>query len=48
MCGVGHGAMAARIHIETAAQHAEWLSGRSRQQQLAQHGSPARTAAAGR
>jgi cytochrome c oxidase subunit 2 len=25
ICGIGHGVMAARIHIETADQHAQWL-----------------------
>ncbi len=27
MCGIGHGIMGARIHVETAAQHAAWLAG---------------------
>ena len=26
MCGIGHGVMAARIHIETPEEHAAWLS----------------------
>jgi cytochrome c oxidase subunit 2 len=26
MCGIGHGIMAARIHVETAEQHAAWLA----------------------
>jgi len=33
MCGIGHGAMAARIHIETPQQHAAWI--RSTQSALA-------------
>lgn len=28
MCGIGHGAMAARIHIETSEQHAQWMRDR--------------------
>jgi len=26
MCGLGHGAMAGRIHVQSAAQHAAWLA----------------------
>ena len=26
ICGIGHGVMAARIHIEDAATHAEWIA----------------------
>ncbi len=26
MCGIGHGIMGGRIHIETAAQHASWMA----------------------
>ena len=29
ICGIGHGVMAARIHIEDATQHATWLSASS-------------------
>lgn len=29
MCGIGHGIMAARIHIETPEKHAAWLAKRS-------------------
>ena len=29
ICGIGHGAMAARIHIEDADQHAAWISAAS-------------------
>lgn len=29
ICGIGHGVMGARIHIETAAQHAAWVGGQS-------------------
>ena len=27
MCGIGHGAMPARLFIETSEQHAAWLLG---------------------
>jgi cytochrome c oxidase subunit 2 len=26
ICGIGHGLMPARIHVQTAAQHAAWLA----------------------
>jgi len=29
ICGIGHGAMAARIHIEDATQHAQWVAANS-------------------
>jgi len=29
ICGIGHGVMAARIHIEDANQHATWVAGNS-------------------
>jgi len=29
ICGIGHGVMAARIHIESAEQHAAWMAERS-------------------
>ena len=29
ICGIGHGVMAGRIHIESAAQHAAWISANS-------------------
>ncbi len=29
ICGIGHGAMAARVHIESAEQHAAWVAERS-------------------
>lgn len=29
ICGIGHGIMGARIHIETAEQHAAWMASRS-------------------
>lgn len=30
MCGIGHGVMRARIHIETPEQHAAWMQGHSK------------------
>lgn len=29
ICGIGHGVMAGRIHVQDAAQHAAWLAGQS-------------------
>jgi cytochrome c oxidase subunit 2 len=29
MCGIGHGVMGARIHVETAQQHAAWIASRA-------------------
>ena len=35
ICGIGHGMMAARIHIESPKQHAAWLDSKTSSKQLA-------------
>ena len=35
MCGIGHGIMGARVHVETAAEHAAWVSQNAPPTQLA-------------